>query len=295
MTSILWAMETVHLSPLKKPPASLPRESSMRSRSHEFHRKNGAGLNSHNGRKQNRDPYETKSPVRSKLEGQSKPMRSAHSEYNRSKTTAKSTWDREAPQSKPTPQLGPSKSEAYQMGVFLLFLKSLILSFLRSCSLRHFIGLHFHHDDISMTTLAFSNFLRPKVIVATTSEEKERHAAYAKPKGSVGELLANTKRRKGRKGRKMEPPDGGSKEPVLKHAEPKNFKEVAKKFSDKSLGYLMSKGRFEDLAALCSAVSAHAPLPHAELLTTLLLEATIDFGWFWYYLYMFGHVWTIPL
>ena len=100
---------------------------------------------------------------------------------------------------------------------------------------------------------------------------------------------------RGRKGRKMEPPDGGSKEPVLKHAEPKNFKEVAKKFSDKSLGYLMSKGRFEDLAALCSAVSAHAPLPHAELLTTLLLEATIDFGWFWYYLYMFGHVWTIPL
>lgn len=250
------------------PPASLPRESSMRSRSHEFHRKNGAGLNSHNGRKQNRDPYETKSPVRSKLEGQSKPMRSAHSEYNRGKTAAKSTWDRETPQSKPTPQLGPSKSEAYHlMGICLLFLSliHLILSFPRSCSLWHFIGLHFHHDDISMT-------------FGPTSEEKERHAAYAKPKGSVGELLANTKRRKGRKGRKMEPPDGGSKEPVLKHAEPKNFKEVAKKFSDKSLGYLMSKGRFEDLAALCSAVSAHAPLPHAELLTTLLLEATIDFG-----------------
>ena len=142
-----------------------PRESSMRSRSQEFHRKNGAGLNSHNGRKQNRDPYETKSPVRSKLEGQSKPMRSAHSEYNRSKTTAKSTWDREAPQSKPTPQLGPSKSEAYQMGIFLLFLSliHLILSFPRSCSLWHFIGLHFHHDDISMTTLAFSNFLRPRL------------------------------------------------------------------------------------------------------------------------------------
>ena len=156
------------ISPLSMPPASLPRESSMRSRSQEFHRKNGAGLNSHNGRKQNRDPYETKSPVRSKLEGQSKPMRSAHSEYNRSKTTAKSTWDREAPQSKPTPQLGPSKSEAYQMGICLLFL-SLILSFPRSCSLWHFIGLHFHHDDISMTFGLFKflgnqkSLLRPRL------------------------------------------------------------------------------------------------------------------------------------
>ena len=119
--------------------------------------------------------------------------------------------------------------------------------------------------------------------LATTSQEKERHAAYAKPKGSVGELLANTKSRKGRKGRKRQndvkmDPNGGSKEPLLKHAEAKNFMEVAKKFSDKNLGHLMSKGRFEDLAALCSAVSAHAPLPHAELLTTLLLEATIDSG-----------------
>lgn len=113
--------EPVHLSPLYAP-ASLPRESSMRSRSEEFYRKNGAGLNSHHGRKQNRDPYETKSPVRSKLEGQSKPMRSAHSEYNRGKTVAKSTWDRETPQSQPKPQLGPSKSEAYHlMGICLLF------------------------------------------------------------------------------------------------------------------------------------------------------------------------------
>ena len=131
------------------PSASLPRESSMRSRSQEFHR--SGGLNSHNGRKQNRDPYETKSPVRSKPEGQSKPMRSAHSEYNhRNKTVAKSTWDREsAPQSKPKPQLGP-KSEAYHF-IRNLFCFSYLLSFL-FVDLAHFMAFRIHAIiDLSMT------------------------------------------------------------------------------------------------------------------------------------------------
>lgn len=98
--------------------------------------------------------------------------------------------------------------------------------------------------------------------------EKERQATYGhrKPKGSVGKILVEKSLME--KG-KSKPGSGERREKELKVAEPKDFDQVLRSFSDKSLEDLMSEGRFDDLRAVCSAVASFCPIPHMHLLQTL--------------------------
>lgn len=97
--------------------------------------------------------------------------------------------------------------------------------------------------------------------------EKERQATYGhrKPKGSVGKILVEKSLMEG----KSKPGSGERREKELKVAEPKDFDQVLRSFSDKSLEDLMSEGRFDDLRAVCSAVASFCPIPHMHLLQTL--------------------------
>ena len=101
-------------------------------------------------------------------------------------------------------------------------------------------------------------------------KQKERQATYGhrKPKGSVGKILVEKSLME--KG-KSKPGSGERREKELKVAEPKDFDQVLRSFSDKSLEDLMSEGRFDDLRAVCSAVASFCPIPHMHLLQTLPL------------------------
>ena len=102
-----------------------------------------------------------------------------------------------------------------------------------------------------------------------SSKEKERQATYGhrKPKGSVGRVLVEGKSKPGNSGEHL-------REKELKIAQPKDFDQVLKSFSRKSLEDLMSEGCFDDLRAVCSAIAKYCPIPQSHLLQTLPLAAT---------------------